>query len=334
MSLTDAEKRMIGGSDIAALLGDSRWGTPLQLYARIVGAAQEERQTAPQRRGIVLERAVLELYAAETGSSLIGGPKLTHPRMEYVRTSLDALAYRHGDGRAWVVDAKTVGPGERRHFGEPGTDQVRRDILYQMTLYVGVGLARGVVDVPKAEVPVLGLSGADLTIYTVDFDAELYGLIEEAIERFWRDHVEPRRPPPVTEPLGDMDAIGALYPKHDGEALDWNAMTPTDQAHIALWLKARITAAAAAAEEARWEAQVRLALKERPQLVNIPDGLGGGRVDWKQNKASTRTDWERIVREVLPAYVSPEAYKETLKQFTTTKEGARPLVVRQKEEGK
>lgn len=333
MSLTDAERRMIGGSDIAALLGDSRWGTPLQLYARIVGPAQPEAQTAPQRRGTVLERAVLELYAAETGAVLLPGPKLTHPRLAYVRSSLDALAVPYGDG-ARVVDAKTVGPGERRHFGEPGTDQVRRDILYQMVTYMGVGLARGVVDVPKADVPVLGLSGADLTIFTIDFDAELYGLIEEAIERFWRDHVEPRRPPPITEPLGDMDAIGALYPRHEGEAKRWEELTEVDQQWVGLWLKARKERAVAAWAEEEAEVKVRMLLGATPSLL-LPNELGGGRVDWKQNRSTPKTDWKAVAEDLRASVdVSLKAYTEIINSNTTTKEGARPLVVRQKEEGK
>lgn len=333
MSLTDAERRMIGGSDVASLLGDSRWGTPLQLYARIVGTAQEERQTAPQRRGTVLERAVLDLYAAETGSVLLPGPKLTHPRLAYVRSSLDALAVPYNEG-ARVVDAKTVGPGERRHFGEPGTDQVRRDVLYQMVTYMGVGLARGVVDVPKADVPVLGLSGADLTIYTIDFDAELYAMIEEAIERFWRDHVEPRKPPPVTEPLGDMDAIGALYPSHGFEVKGWHDLADGDKADVAQWLRARERQRSAAVDEAALEARVRMLLGSTPSLL-LPNELGGGRVDWKQNKATPKTDWKAVAEDLRASVdVSLKAYTEIINNNTTTKEGARPLVVRQKEEGK
>lgn len=333
MSLTDAEKRMVGGSDIAALLGDSRWGTPLQLYARIVGAAQEERQTAPQRRGTVLERAVLELYAAETGATLAVGEKMVHPRMPYVRCSLDARAVLPSTGW-WVVDAKTVGPGERRHFGEPGTDQVRRDIIMQQTLYMGVGLARGVVDVPKADVPVLGLSGADLTIYTVDFDAELYAMIEEAIERFWRDHVEPRKPPPITEPFGDMDAIGALYPKHEGEAKEWNSLDTVEQKWLSEWLAARKETTKASAVEAELEARVRMILGTTPSLL-LPEHLGGGRVDWRQNKATPKTDWKAVAEDLRASVdVSLKAYTEIINSNTTTKEGARPLVVRQKEEGR
>lgn len=329
MALSEEDKRRIGGSDIAALLGDSRWGTPLQLYARIVGAAQEERKESYLRRGNVLERAVLELYAAETGALLQPGPKLTHPRLPYVRSSLDALAVQPGHGNQWVVDAKTVGPGERRHFGEPGTDQVRRDILYQMTLYVGVGLARGVVDVTKADVPVLGLSGADLTIFTINFDAELYGLIEEAIERFWRDHVEPRKPPPVTEPLGDMDAIGALYPSHGFEARWWHDLTVEEQATVALWLGVRGDVARLEKHANALEARVRMLLGTTPSLL-LPEDLGGGRVDWKQNKATTKTDWNAVADE-LGSHVSAEVYLAAKKKHTTTKEGARPLVVRQKE---
>lgn len=325
MSLTDAEKRMIGGSDIAALLGDSTWSTPLQLYARIVGPAQPEQQTAPQRRGNVLERAVLELYAAEKGARLLGGLRMTHPRLSYIRSSLDERALLPGGGTC-VVDAKTVGVTERRHFGEPGTDQVRRDVLYQMTLYVGIGLAVGAVDMPHADVPVLGLSGADLTHYTVGFDAELYAMIEEAIERFWRDHVEPRKPPPVTEPMGDLDAVSALYPSHEGEALDWNVLDAYQQALVTDYLRARAERVRAVAEESMHEAALKMALGAKPQLVGLPDDLGAARIDWKQNKPSTVTDWQALAH-ALSEHVGPAQYKSFVQQFTTTKPGARPLRV-------
>jgi predicted phage-related endonuclease len=326
MSLTDAERRMVGGSDVASLLGDSRWGTPLQLYARIVGPAQAERTESYLRRGNVLERAVLELYAAETGRRIVTeGGKLTHPRLSYVRCSLDARALVPQEGMC-VVDAKTVGAGERKHFGEPGTDQVRRDILYQMQVYLGVGLARGVVDVPKADVPVLGLSGADLTIYTVDFDAELYGMIEEAIERFWRDHVLPRKPPPATEPLGDLEAVSALYPSHAGDAVRWDALTTEAQQHVADWLKAKARLKRAQLREAGCEALVKMALGSTSEVAGLPESLGLSRLTWRQNKEGTETDWEAVANGLRASVdVSLTTYKEIINRNTTTKPGARPL---------
>lgn len=325
--LTDEQRAMrrtgITATDIAAIVGVSPWKTPLQVWCEKMGA--DVPATGDDiERGEFLEDGARRWYAHRTGAVIEQPGTLRHPTRPLVLATPDGLVTLPGARK--VLEIKM--PRGARGWGEPGTDEIPQHYLLQVAFQIAVTAHMGVT-----EADVFAVLGGAPTIYHVTSDREIEEMLCEAAERFWRDHVEPRRPPPVTEPLGDMDAVGALYPRHEGEAKRWEELPDGDKHDVAQWLRAKARQRSAAADEAALEARVRMLLGTTPSLL-LPDELGGGRVDWKQNKATTKTDWERIVREVLPAYVSPEAYKETLKQFTTTKEGARPLVVRQKEEGR
>jgi len=327
MSLSPEDAARLGGSDLAGLLGLSQWQTPLSIYARVVSALEgrhrEDKANAQQVRGNIMERAVLEVYARNTGARLMPGPKLTHPGMPFVRASLDGLAERNG---VIVVDAKTISASERHHFGEEGTDQVRQDILFQQTLYIGIGTRTGHVTRPAADVPVLGLNGADPVVFTIGFDPELFTMLEAALERFWVDHVLPRRPPPVTEPLRDVDAVGALYQRHTGDERHWDTLGTEEQRAVRDYLKARARLKRAEMRAAGCEAALKLALKETSKMFGLPAGTGAKSISWKKNKDGTDTDW-RAVAERLGKHVRPDWYREIVQEFTTTKEGARPLRV-------
>jgi putative phage-type endonuclease len=325
MSLTLEESRLVGGSDIAPILGLSPYRTPLQVYARIV-AGEQQADSAALRRGRYLEEAVLRLYEAETGARVTEqNVRLTHPRLTFTRASLDGCSFRDGLDR--VVEVKTAGLSEMRHWGEAGTDGVPMGYVYQCCWYAGVGLVRGVVD--TGDVDVAALVAGDLRVYHLPWDAELFAMLEAAVERFWVDHVEPRRPPPVTEPLKDLDAVGSLYPRHDGSARPWASLATPERLAVEEWLRAREEERAAKERRAAWEVRVKLALGTAPQLVGLPEELGVTRIDWKANKDGARVDWEAVVRRLINnTGMSAQTVKMLLQKYTTTTPGARPLVAR------
>lgn len=312
---------MVGGSDLAALVGESPWGTPLSVYARVVGDAPDE-DSAPKRRGRHLEDGVRALYCEEMGATMLQHPKAEHPRLKYTRASVDGIAQRAGRR---VLEVKTAGLSEVRHWGEAGTDDIPRAYLYQTTWYAGVAGLCGLVD--TQEVDVAALIAGDLRVYHVPYDAEMFGLLEEAVERFWVDHIEPRRPPPITSPAVDLGAVNHLYRSHAGDVLRWDSLTPEGQVAVAEYLRAKDAEDAAAELRAAWEVRAKLAMGQAPQLIGLPEHLGGGRLDWRQSKGRQVTDWEAIAK-AGAAYVGPIGYKRLLKKHTTTKEGARPFVAR------
>lgn len=327
LALEDAAK--IGGSDLAALLGRSPWGTPFTLYARIVaaleGRAMPHEDSAPKRRGRALEQAVLSLYAEETGSIIVRNPDTQPLARPCFRMSIDAMAYstESADDRR-IVEAKTAGLSEVRKWGEVGTDEVPEPYLYQCAWYLGHALRTRMVDVRSADVA--ALVGGDLRVYSVPYDAELFGMLEQTVERFWVDHVEPRRPPPMTDPLVELPSIGALYPRHNGEAKAWDAITTEEQDWIRQYLAAKEAERHAMRLRAEAEARVRMLLGTTPSLA-LPPALGSGRIDWRQNRPSRVTNW-RAFAEALRPSVRDEWYQELLATHTADKPGARPLVVR------
>jgi len=329
MSLSVEDAARIGGSDIAGILGLSPWSTPLSIYARVV-AALERRALAREdngqmRRGRHLEAAVLRLYEEETGYTVVPTPGTYPLDKPWQRASLDAVAYAAENAHdRRVVEVKTAGLSEVRHWGEAGTDAIPQHYLFQCEWYLGHAIRTRMVELTVADVA--ALVAGDLRIYHASHDAELFAMLEAAAERFWVDHVLPRRPPPVTEPLRDADAAGALYPRHNGEAKDWSELATEDQVAVREWLRAREERMDAERTEKAWEARVRLLLATTPSLRGLPPDTGVRRVDWKQNKPGTATDWRGALEAMrYRGDVSPMQYAEIVKEFTTTKEGARPL---------
>lgn len=330
MSLTPEEAGMVGGSDLPGILGRSPWATPLSVYARIVAALegrhQEQAPNAAMSRGNHLEAAVLAMYAEETGAVVTPRVSLRWGAMPYVRGSLDAVANR--DGRR-VVEVKTAGLTEIRQWGEDGTDEIPEGYIFQTTWYAGLASTLGVVDTP--EVDVAALVAGDLRVYHIPFDVELYNALEYEVAKFWTDHVEPRRPPPVTEPFQDLAAVGHLYRKHTSDAKHWDTLTPEGQVAVSEYLRAKEEEALAAGLRASWEVRAKLELGVAPQLVGLPEHLPAHRIDWKQNKAGTVTDWATAFKD-LSAYSNAKDVRHAVKMNTTTKEGARPFVARRRGE--
>lgn len=322
LALEDAGK--VGGSDLSAILGRSPWATPLSVYARIVGALEgrlpPDNGNAATRRGNHLEAAVLALYAEETGATVQPKVSLRHAYMPYVRASLDGVAHREGRR---VVEVKTAGLSEVAKWGGAGTDQIPESYIFQVQWYAGIAYMAGEVDTKTVDVA--ALVAGDLRVYEVPFDVDLYNALEYEVAKFWTDHVVPRRPPPVSEPFTDLAAVGHLYRSHSGDAKHWDTLLPPEQVAISEWLRAREEEAKAAEIRASWELKAKLAMGTAPQLVGLPEHLPAHRIDWKQNKAGTVTDWEAVARSVSDR---PETLAVAIERFTTTKEGARPFVAR------
>ncbi len=177
-----AERRTgLGGSDSAAAVGQSAWRTPLDVYLSKVGD-DDQPPTPEMRRGTVLEPAVRQMYCDETGYSVETPRKiLRHPEHSFILASLDGIA----DGRI-VVDLKTA--RSKTGWGEPGTDEVPVDYLFQVQHYMAV------TGFLTAEIGVLFGTNFDFAIYEIPGDIEFQKLLIEAEIRFWA-RVEAREPP-------------------------------------------------------------------------------------------------------------------------------------------
>lgn len=284
MALTDEEKRLIGGSDAAAVAGLSRYKTPLDVWQRIVEGREQE-QTKPMRRGQLLEPVVRQMYVDETGAELLGPRSLRGQKYPFARASLDDVARLHGEER--VLECKSANFRMLHQYGE-GDDEIPDDYIAQVQWYLA--LSR----LPLADVAVL-LAGDELRIYTLRADADLQGALFEEAAKFWRDYVVPKRPPPPDASSSYSEWLARRFPRSSESSVlaDQEAVLAAEQLR-----KAR--AAKKLAEEAEERAKQLLQAKigEASTLVG-PDF----RISWKLTKGKPSTNWQAVCSE---AHVPPE----------------------------
>jgi putative phage-type endonuclease len=196
----------VGASEVAAVMGLSDYETALDVYARKAGLAPESSDSPAKRLGRALEPVVLGLYEEEMDVCLIRGLKVTNPR--YPRM------FAHPDG-VWPgalrgVEAKTVAGRHARKWGEPGTDQIPQGYLIQCHAQMMVG------GYEEVHVPVI-VAGQRFSIYRVSRSDALVEAIDEAVTRFWRDHILRREPPPSPSPEAVARYLSLAHQRAEGE---------------------------------------------------------------------------------------------------------------------
>ena len=195
-----ARRLGIGGSDAAAVLGLSKFKTPLQVYLDKIGQAPPREFGEEVEWGNRLEDDVLDAYRDRMGVDVVPGVFLASDTHKFMLANLDGLA---SNGR--VVEVKMVGYRSMHEWGDEGSDFVPTDYLCQAQHYLIVSGA------PACDMAVL-FGGQRLAIYTIAPDPEFHQLLIEREAEFWR-HVETRTPPPAI--AEDARIIHYAYPAKD-----------------------------------------------------------------------------------------------------------------------
>lgn len=177
----------IGGSDVPALLGISRWQSPLELYLEKTGQLDAQADNEATRWGTLLEDDVANEWARREGKRIRRVKRaLTHPKHDWLVGHVD----RKVTGERAILEVKC---SSAKGWGEEGTDEVPDFVLAQTHTYMLL------TDSEVAYVAALlwgGYGPPTLRRYTVHRDGDMDALIVDAGSRFWHDHVIPRVPPP------------------------------------------------------------------------------------------------------------------------------------------
>lgn len=280
--MSPEDKRKVGGSDVAAVLGLSRYGGPLAVYGRIVHGVEKDEAPA-MSAGKALEPVVLAEYARSTGRALDVDVKLERLPRPWLRASLDALSCVPG-GPLRVVEGKTGSWRVRGEWGKPGTDEVPREYMLQVQYYLGVALECGAAEDDVADVPAF-LGGEFSGVWHVRHCPETYGLILQGLERFWRDNVEAGVPPEPTALSSDAEYLKKRWPTHEKPHLE-TAELGDDALHC-LHLHRAAVEASSQAEKLRDEmaGKVKMLLGDAAGVLGFADG---SRLDWKTQKDGKR----------------------------------------------
>lgn len=262
-----ARRTGIGGSDAAAILGLSKWRTPLDVYLEKRGEAPPAPENDAMRWGHYLEPAVRQAYADETGREVrVPTQMLRHPQHKWMIGNIDGVT---DDQR--LFEAKTARSPEG--WGEPGTDHIPQPYLLQTQHYMAV------TGLPVADVAVL-IGGADFRIYEVPADRELQDMLIEAEHEFWQRVLRRDPPKPVT-----VEDVVTLY----GRASRAEQVTASAEVEQAVDRLREIKSQRALLddEESRWKTIVLNALGVRDTLV---DPAGRVLCTWKASAPAKRFD--------------------------------------------
>jgi len=271
----------IGASEAAAVLGLSRYTTPLDIYIRKTTEGVSWPETQATRMGILLEPIVLDLYESDPEGGKVERNLPTVPSVDipFMFASLDA---RRAD-TGYPVEAKTVGVRTMHEWGEPGTDQIPQEYLVQVTHQMIVTKAQ------SADIAVLK-GGQEFGIYHVAYDDELGQMVIEGLRQFWM-RVEKREPP---EPQ-TADEVGRLYRRSREAAIE---ATPAIVDAVCALLALRKQLKPLTKQEEELETQLKKFLTDRDTItIN-----GEVAATWRSAKESLRFDTKAFQHENAELY--------------------------------
>ena len=283
-----AERRKgIGGSDAAAVAGLSQWSTALDVYYEKIGEGTNEESTA-MRRGTLLEPAIRQMYADETGRQVVQPEKaFVNTPLDFVRANLDGVA----SGEI-VLECKSA--RDRSGWGEPGTSDI--PIVYLCQVQHNMMAAR----MHRTDVAVL-FGDFEFTIYPIEADPEFQSLLLEQEAAFWRC-VQQRIPP---EPVSSAD-IQRRWPRGIVDAVAASSRD-VQAARVLSAVKDSIKSLGEIKEQA--EAILKASIKDAEGLAVDGETL----CTWKNARSTDHFDKTRFQRE------NPEIYEQYLTQSSPTR---------------
>lgn len=226
----------IGGSDAAAIVGESTMKAPIDVWSERVTGIQSFVDNERTLMGRILEPIVLGLFEAggerwprEPGPiTLIKPPSVYRRDQPWFRGSADSFGYFGEVGDAAILRAKPqflVEVKTHGWYGSRGYDlsdegaplvSVPPDKRIQCAWYMAL------YDVDLTYLVALVDTHLRRT-FAIRRDRELEGMLLEAVERFWTDHVLTGVPP---EPDGSKSYRGYLSERFKTHTADLVASSP------------------------------------------------------------------------------------------------------------
>lgn len=300
----------VGGSDIAALIGLSRYGSPTSLFYEKIGTLDDEREDTPRQRiGKRMEHVLADEFHDHTGLHVVGAQTWSqHPWHPWARCTVDgfvadhrAVKMRDADLLLGTVQMKTDG-----RFGWPDgiPPNVRAQCIWEM----------GVTDQAHCWLIVM-FAGFRVEVFEIHFDDDARSdwlFMLDVARTFWTAHVLTLVPPPVDDHEATAETLTRVF------GLDPAGILDADDRARALVLDLQLAKArtkAAKAEETVLSNELRALIGSHTDLV---DG-------WKPAKSKNKSPVPNVIASWRPhdeTRLDPDALRsaepEIADKFSTT----------------
>ena len=277
---TQDRTKYIGGSDIGAILGLSKYQSALDVWMEKTGKEIKSLDSLPLRFGSFAEEFVASEYARHTGLELIHDKSIyLHSQYTFMSAHIDRFV--HGDGIAMaptkILECKTANPFAQSDWGDVGSDQVPMSYLCQCAWY------QAITGIDEADLAVL-FGNSDFRIYQIQRDKELEDLLLDKATTFWDEYVLKDIPPP---PQSEAD-YQALFKRGNAEqSIEANLETVKQIARLHL-LNAEISTKE---DEISVIKQHVMGQLENAELLTYQNQI---LATWKAPKPSFRLDTKRL----------------------------------------
>lgn len=289
MSLTAeqlAARRMgIGGSEIAAVLGESRFASPFDVWlSKTQGWRQEENED--MRRGTFLEAGIADWYAQRLG--VVGRLKecstVIHASQSLAMCTPDRLVLFDIVPERRILSIKS--PRRKSEaWGEEFSDRIPQEYALQLQWEFLVLSSHMKID---AEMHLAALLDGELVVYSVEPDKELQQWMLEYATSWWKRHVVANVAPPLDGSSQAAAWLKSKYPQDVGARRD---ATP-HEIRLMLELEMRereFDEADSQVELAR--SHLKMSMMDVARIT-APNGTVTWKAD-KNGKRSFKTNWRK-----------------------------------------
>ena len=201
--------KFIGGSEIAIILGQSRYSTPYELWATKTGRIPPKNldNNEAVQLGNKLEDFVAKLFTEKTGKAVRKAPKVyQHPDYPFLVAHIDRLITNSDE----LLEIKTCNASKNKEW----ENDIPQEYIYQVIYYLGItGKKRGWL--------CCLIGGQKFDYKVIDFDKTLFELMVKKAIEFW-DMVQKDIPPAVKS--GDNEILDLVFPKTTEEMIENNEL--------------------------------------------------------------------------------------------------------------
>lgn len=211
----------IGGSDMAAILGLSKFKTPVDVWLEKTGQATQQTSSLAMRFGQYAEEFIAREYASATGQGVaVYEEAFVDPESPFLAGHIDrfvlpkeASLFNSANRLAVtkLLECKTANPFVQQEWGDAGTDSVPMAYLIQCLWYLML------TGCDSADLAVL-FGNSDFRIYTIGRDTEVETILKEKARQFWQGHVLTNIAPPASSEADCRTLFQKAIPSKTKEA--------------------------------------------------------------------------------------------------------------------
>ena len=201
----------IGGSDISAIMGMSKWKTALKLWCEKTQRVQSPDLSNVEavELGNDLEEFVARKFSQKTGKQVRRSPKVyQHPDYPYMVAHIDRLITNSEE----LLECKTTSVFKKDEWEN---EEIPQEYILQVMWYLGItGRKVGYIAVL--------IGGQSFKYKKIEFDSELFDVMVTKAKEFW-EHVQ--NDTPVDIVANDDETLKEMYSTHNDVMIE---LYPTD----------------------------------------------------------------------------------------------------------